>query len=468
VAPPSRTVVKVFGRSIFVGGITTRAAAQNRRGLALLGNPTLGAPSFSPYRSRVPSPTRPHADTPHRPIAVSPCRPFASGHCIRSPVVQYPGSVATQRKTKSQPGANIRFFAVVGSDEGAVKKRAHELAAELAPQEAGDFGVDLLDGAVENADQAVSRIHETVQAIQTLPFFGSEKLVWLKDVNFFGDSTVGRSAQVQTALEQLKEILSDGLPSDVTVLLSATDVDKRRSFYKAISKLGRFEQFDRIDTSKSGWEEAVEGMAQHIAGQKGLRFQPEASEAFARLAGADSRQIENEIEKIDLFLGGETREISLEVVRRLVAKTATGVIWELGNAIARRNLSEALDLLQQLLFQGETAMGILLAAIIPTMRNLLAAKELCDSNRLKPPQAPFQFGPMINRLPESSVSFLPRKKDGSINTYALGLAACEIHRFSIEELRQGLKDCLAANIRLVTTQLEPKLILSDLLVKLLA
>jgi len=391
--------------------------------------------------------------------------------------VQYPGSVATQRKAKNQPGANTRFFAVVGSDEGVVKKRAHELAAELAPKEAGDFGVDLLDGAVENADQAVSRIHETVQAIQTLPFFGSEKLIWLKDVNFLGDSTVGRSAQVQTALEQLKEILSDGLPSDVTVLLSATDVDRRRSFYKAISKLGRFEQFDRIDTSKSGWEEAVEGMAQHIAGEKGLRFQPEAIEAFARLAGADSRQIENEIEKIDLFLGGdalrslqpgETREVSPEVVRRLVAKTATGVIWELGNAIARRDLSEALDLLQQLLFQGETAMGILFAAIIPTMRNLLAAKELCDSNRLKPPQAPFQFGPMINRLPESSVSFLPRKKDGSINTYALGLAACEIHRFSMEELRQGLKDCLAANVRLVTTQLEPKLILSDLLVKLLA
>ncbi|MBV8102801.1 MAG: DNA polymerase III subunit delta [Verrucomicrobia bacterium] len=385
--------------------------------------------------------------------------------------------MATQRKPKSQAGANTRFVGVVGSDEGAVKKRAHELAAELAPKDAGDFGVDLLDGAVENTDQAVTRIHETVQAIQTLPFFGSEKLVWLKDVNFLGDSAVGRSAQVQTALEQLKEILSDGLPSDVTVLLSATEVDKRRSFYKAISKLGRFEQFDRIDTSKSGWEEAVEGMAQHMAGQRALRFQPDALEAFARLAGADSRQVENEIEKIDLFLSSDvaessqlqqSREISLEVVRRLVAKTATGVIWELGNAIARRNLSEALDLLQQLLFQGETAMGILFAAIIPTMRNLLAAKELCDSNGLRPPQAPFQFGTMINRLPESSVSFLPRKKDGSINTYALGLAACEIHRFSIEELRQGLKDCLAANIRLVTTQLEPKLILSDLLVKLLA
>ncbi|HXM02091.1 MAG TPA: hypothetical protein VN939_05780, partial [Chthoniobacterales bacterium] len=242
--------------------------------------------------------------------------------------------MANQRKANSQPGTNTRFFAVVGSDEGAVKKRAHELGKELAPKDAGDFGVDLLDGAVENADQAVSRIHETIQAIQTLPFFGGDKLVWLKDANFLGDSVVGRSAQVQTALEQLKELLSDGLPSDVIVLLSAIDVDKRRSFYKAISKLGRFEQFDRIDTSKSGWEEAVEGLAQHIAGQRGLKFRPEALEAFARLAGADSRQIENELEKIDLFLSSdapansparETREISLEVVRRLVAKTATGV-----------------------------------------------------------------------------------------------------------------------------------------------
>jgi DNA polymerase III subunit delta len=418
----------------------------------------------SPRLAHALSPFRPFAHTPHQLLELLELLP-------------YPGSVAAQRKTKSQPVPSIRFFAVVGSDEGAVKKRAQELAKELAPKDAGDFGVDLLDGAVENVDQAVNRIHESVQAIQTLPFFGSEKLVWLKDVNFLSDSQVGRSAQVQTALELLKELLSNGLPPDVTVLLSATDVDKRRSFYKAISKLGRFEQFDRIDMSKSGWEEAVEGLAQHMAGERGLSFQPDALEAFARLAGADSRQIENEIEKIDLFLGGDVptssqarqiKEISLDVVRRLVAKTATGVIWELGNAIGRRNLGEALDLLQQLLFQGETAMGILFAAIVPTMRNLLAAKELCLSNGLRPPHAPFQFGPMINRLPESSVAFVPRKKDGSINTYALGLAACEVHRFSIEELRQGLKDCLAANIRLVTTQLEPKLILSDLLVKLLA
>jgi hypothetical protein len=52
--------IRIEGRSIFLGGITTttHAAAQNRRGLAWQRNRTLGAPSFSPYRSRVPAPFR--------------------------------------------------------------------------------------------------------------------------------------------------------------------------------------------------------------------------------------------------------------------------------------------------------------------------------------------------------------------------------------------------------------------------
>jgi hypothetical protein len=52
--------LRIEGRSVFLGGIRTHAAAQNRRGLACHRNRTLGAPSFSPYRSRVP-PIRPFA-----------------------------------------------------------------------------------------------------------------------------------------------------------------------------------------------------------------------------------------------------------------------------------------------------------------------------------------------------------------------------------------------------------------------
>jgi DNA polymerase III subunit delta len=360
-----------------------------------------------------------------------------------------------------------QIYAVLGSDEGAVKSRARELALQLTPKDAGDFGQDLIDGAADNADQAVSRIHAVIEAIQTLPFFGPGKLVWLKDVNFCGDTVTGRSAQVVAALDQLQQFLSAGIPSGVVFLLSASDIDKRRSFYKSITKLATVEHFDRIDTSRSGWEEEAESLARGLAAERGLIFQPEALEVFVRLAGADTRQLRNELEKIDLYLGAK-REIDTQSVRNLVARTATGVIWELGNAIGKRQLSAALALLDQLLFQGETPIGILYAAIIPTVRNLLVTKEILETYGVKAPSAPYQFNSLIARLPQAAQNFLPRRKDGNINVYGLGIAACEAHRFSLAQLIRGFEECLKANIQLVTTQLEPRLVLSKLLVSLLA
>jgi DNA polymerase-3 subunit delta len=360
-----------------------------------------------------------------------------------------------------------QIYAVVGSDEGAVKSRARELAQQLTPKDTGDFGQDLIDGAADNADQAVSRIHSAIEAIQTVPFFGPGKLVWLKDVNFCGDTVTGRSAHVAAALDQLQQFLSAGMPSGVVFLLSASEVDKRRSFYKSLTKVATVEHFDRIDTSRSGWEEEAESLARGLAAERGLIFQPEALEVFVRLAGADTRQLRNELEKIDLYLG-EKREIDTQSVRNLVARTATGVIWELGNAIAKRQLSAALALLDQLLFQGETPIGILYAAIIPTVRNLLVTKEILETYGVKPPSAPYQFNSVIARLPQAAQNFLPRRKDGNINVYGLGIAACEAHRFSLAQLIRGFEECLKANIQLVTTQLEPRLVLSKLLVSLLA
>ena len=370
------------------------------------------------------------------------------------------------KKTAVAP-KTAQIYAVVGSDEGAVKSRARELAQQLTPKDTGDFGQDLIDGAADNADQAVSRIHSAIEAIQTLPFFGPGKLVWLKDVNFCGDTVTGRSAQVIAALDQLQPFLSAGMPSGVVFLLSASEIDKRRSFYKSITKVATVEHFDRIDTSRSGWEEEAESLARSLAAERELIFQLEALEVFVRLAGADTRQLRNELEKIDLYLGAK-REIDTQSVRNLVARTATGVIWELGNAIAKRQLSAALALLDQLLFQGETPIGILYAAIIPTVRNLLVTKEILETYGVKAPSAPYQFNSIIARLPQAAQNFLPRRKDGNINVYGLGIAACEAHRFSLAQLIRGFEECLKANIQLVTTQLEPRLVLSKLLVSLLA
>lgn len=366
-------------------------------------------------------------------------------------------------KTKSE-AANV--YAVVGSDEAEVKHMAAELAQKLAPAEAGDFGLEIVDGVADKADEAADRIRSTIEALQTLPFFGSTKVVWLKNANFLGDDVKSRSIAVQSALEELSAVIEKGVGTGVTLLISATEIDKRRSFYKMLLKRGEVEVFDRLDSARAGWEEAATEIVLERAKKRRLQFDEAALELFVLLTGGDTRQIDNELEKIDTFLGKE-RSVPVELVRQLVPLSRAGVIFELSNALSARDLELALMLVRRLLEQGEKAIGILLVAIVPTIRNLLLAKDLMEQHGIRRPHSPYQFIASMNRLPTKATEHLPRKKDGSINAYSLGIAAQSAGQFESNQLIEGMRVCLEANVKLVTTQLDHELILTEVVVKLL-
>jgi DNA polymerase-3 subunit delta len=397
-------------------------------------------------------------------------------------------------KTKAATG---NIFAVVGSDESEVKRVAAELATRLMPPGAGDFGMEVIDGATDNAEQAAAQIRSTIEALQTLPFFGGSKLVWLKNANFLGDDQKARSTTVQSALEELSDLVAANPGPDVIFLISATEVDKRRSFYKSLVKRADMQIFDRLDSSRSGWEEEATEIVRGRAKKRDLQFDDDALDLFVLLTGGDTRQIDNELEKIDIFLGSSTGilpvgqagvspaerpaakmatgptagtavpRVGVDLVRELVPLSRSGVIFELGSALAEGDLQLALTLVRRLLDQRESAIGILLVAILPTIRNLLLAKDLMERHRLTRPHAPFQFISTINRLPTEATEHLPRKKDGSINAYPLGIAAQQAHRFETKQLIEGMQACLQANLQLVTTQLDHELILTEVVVKLL-
>jgi DNA polymerase-3 subunit delta len=370
----------------------------------------------------------------------------------------------TSAKTST---ATASIYAVVGSDESEIKRVAAELAAKLTPPDAGDFGLEVIDGCGDNSEQSAARIRSAIEALQTLPFFGG-KLVWLKNANCLGDSVIGRSAATQSALEELGDVLEGGLARDITFLISASEVDKRRSFYKSLGKVAELQVIDKLDASRSGWEEEATEIVRGRARTRGLIFEEDgALDLFVLLTGGDTRQIENELEKLDLYVASE-RRVSADEVRTLVPLSRAGVIFELGNALATCDLDRALALVRGLLDQGETAIGILLVAILPTIRNLLLAKDLMERHRLSRPSAPFSFISALNRLPPGATEHLPRKKDGSVNGYALGLAAMSAHRFSVDQLIAGLEASLEANLQLVSSGLDHELILTEIVVKLLA
>jgi DNA polymerase-3 subunit delta len=387
-------------------------------------------------------------------------------------------------------------YALVGSDEAEVKRVAAEMAHKLVPDDARDFGLEVIDGGADNADQAAARIRSAIEALQTLPFFGTTKIVWLKNANFLGDDAKARSAVVQSALEELTALIDGGFGTGVTLLISATEVDKRRSFYKTLAKRAELQVFDRLDSARAGWEEEAIEIVLGRAKKRKLEFEDPALELFVLLTGGDTRQIDNELEKIDTYcstgfqpqgqagvspaeseppgkmpVGRTTKmavpRITVELVRELIPLSRAGVIFELSNALSARDLELALTLVRRLLEQGESAVGILLAAIVPTIRYLLLAKDLMEQHGIRPPHSPFQFIAAMNRLPAKATEHLPRKKDGSINAYGLAIAAQHANQFESNQLIEAMRACLDANVKLVTTQLDHELILTEVVVKLL-
>ena len=358
------------------------------------------------------------------------------------------------------------IHAILGSDEFEVKRVAFELATELNP--GGDFGLETIDGAADNLDQALRAIRNTIEALQTFSMFGGAKLVWLKNVNFLADSVVGRSEAVLEGLEKLLTVLQSGLPDGTLFLISATEADKRRSFYKTLCKIAELQVFEGLDNSKPGWEENASVLVQDMAHRLGLKMDHAAAELFTLYTGGDRRTITTELEKLNLYLGKTRREVTTEDVRLLTPLSRAGVVFELGNAISSRQLARSIELLKQLIFQGENEIGIILVAIIPTVRNLLIVKDLMVRHKLTKPAQPFFFGKQLERLPAEAIAHLPRTKEGKLNSFPMGIAAGNAHRYTIPELRKALSACLEANVALVTSPTEKEIILNQLIVRIIA
>lgn len=360
------------------------------------------------------------------------------------------------------------FYAIVGSDEGLVRQKSLELYNELTGGNDDGFTHETIDGNADNSDSAFEICSSTVQSLHTMPMFGGDKVVWLRNANFLGDTVTGRSKRAEEGVENLRQAIESGLPEGVKLILSALGVDKRRAFWKFIQKSANVQAFDRIDTSRDGWQTNVAALVSSRAAEFNLEFEPDALEIFVMLAGEQSQQIGNEIEKLDLYLGPERRLITEEDVNVLVPLSRAAVVFEIGKAIQTGHAERALELIDQQLEADESAIGIMRASIIGVVRNLYMAKLITE--RFKVPTGSYQqFAGALNKLPENDRAWLPQKKDGSgVNVFPIFLSLQNAAHFTLDALQHLLEATLKADRALVTTGLDHRLVLHRLIVEIAA
>ena len=198
--------------------------------------------------------------------------------------------------------AQTASFVFFGSDEGAAATAAAAAYARLEEGSDG-WGNETIDGSAATVDEAVEIVGRVISGLQMMNMFGGRKVIWLKGANFMGDTPQGaRSEAVQAALEELVTTLTN-LPEETFFVLSASEMDKRRSFFKKLGAAAEVKELSKIDITKPGWEGELSALTLRMAKPLGLGFDNDALDLFIHRVIESTRQISNELSKLDVYLG---------------------------------------------------------------------------------------------------------------------------------------------------------------------
>lgn len=367
--------------------------------------------------------------------------------------------VATARK--SQP-----LILVCGDDDLAVKRRAKEIYAQWT-EELGGMDHQIIDGTASNSGEALRAIAKLREALQTLPFFGSGKAIWLQDCTFLGDERAASAAAVTEVLAELAQELKEFAFDTVRLIISAGKVDKRKVFYKAIDKIGTVESFAGWSADDWDWVDQAETWARKELRNRKKEISDEALSELISRVGPNARQLDSEIEKLSLYVG-DRNEVEFADVTAISTRNKTARAFALGDALGDRDLPRLLQRLDEELWEvkldpQKSEIG-LLYGLISKVRSMILLKEMLREGWIKPEADYNRFKSQLSAISQDKLPQDKRFNPLSINPYVLFKALPQVKRYSEEELVRAMDLLLRCNQRLVSSGLEGSLVLQQTLI----
>jgi DNA polymerase-3 subunit delta len=369
------------------------------------------------------------------------------------------------------PAAKSPALALVcGDDEFAVKQRARQLYQQWSG-ELGGMDHEIIDASVSNSGDALAAIAKLREALQTLPFFGSGKVVWLRDCNFLGDERAASAQAVTETLNEVADELKNFKWQNVRLLISAGKVDKRKTFFKTLDKIGSVESFAGLSADDKDWVERAEVAARTAVRERKKEISEEALAELVSRVGPNARQLENEIEKLSMFAGDKTK-IEFADVAAICSRNKTARAFALGDALGDRNLPVLLKRLDEELwetkFDSKKSEIGLLYGLIGKIRALLLLKEMLREGWIKPEMDYNRFKAQLERVPADKLPADRRFNPLALNPYVLYKALPQVKKYSQGELVRAMDLLLRCNQRLVSSGLDETLVLQQALVQIVA
>ncbi|HOW96539.1 MAG TPA: DNA polymerase III subunit delta [Kiritimatiellia bacterium] len=375
------------------------------------------------------------------------------------------GAEKSKRPAKPAGGGAERkaIYLVYGEDEYRVRTRAKELVDSLCPPAEAAFGLEIIDAAVENAAEGILAVRRALEALRTVGFLGGRKTVWLRDATLF---TKDIAEDLKRAVEELTDQIKAGLPVGQTLVVSALKVFRGSAFFKACEAAGTVEECAKPDKP---WQQAeyARGQVMEEFRRHGLKPVGRALDLFLDRVGMDTRSIVQEAEKLAVYLGGR-KDARPEDVQAIVSLSRESAAWDLADAVGARDLQGALKILRQLVFQGESAIG-LLHALEFRFREMIVFREALDRGWARPVGEGYGRKLAWREGPEIDAALKALGKDPREGHWFRGMKLAEqAQRFSAAQLRDGHAILLKAHEAMVSSSVPDALQMELLLLKLLA
>lgn len=293
-------------------------------------------------------------------------------------------------------------------------------------------------------------------ACDTYPVFGERKLVIVKNSGLFysksmkstnnsgnEDTTEDEDTKPEKdapprnkSQEALIEYIPD-IPETTCLVFIENQTDKRLKIYKQVVAHGLSLEFNR--------NKPAELVPWVIKGMKSLgkMISLDAAHYLVAISEPDMYTLRNEIFKLASY-SGERKEITQEDVKLMAIPTIKSVIFDLLDAVAKKDTSGALNILNEIIELKEPEQKIL-AMLSKQTGEILKLKLL-----------------MEDRASQTQINQYFQGK----HPYALKMMTEQAARMDVKYLRNIIKQCMEAETDYKKGLIEPKLALELLLEKI--
>ena len=337
-------------------------------------------------------------------------------------------------------GSFSRVYLIAGEEKYLVRRAAGRLIKKAESEAFPEFN--------SHAFTNDSEVDSISDAAQAAPFFAEHKWVAVSDF----DVDEKNSAELQKLYELLDET------PDTTSLVfwyPTLDFDGKKSkkwkdFLKAAGERGSVLLCGR----RTGAE--LQKMLLREAEKAGLTLSRQNANRILEYAGQDVNTLLHEMEKLCAYALGQAAEtplqekrpaeITAEMIEELVPKTMETKVFLMSDALVAGNYEKAYQLLDQLFAQNEEPISIL-AALSSAYVDMYRVRAALESGL--PAAAAKEYDNYQNR------------------EFRLRNAERNVRRMKPEVLRKSLDLLLEADMALKGSRLSKRLILEELIAKLL-